>query len=138
METTLVLIKPDAVSRKLAGEIIGRLERKGLTIRAMKMMRMSGELADEHYAEHVSKPFYPELKAFMTSTPLVAIAVAGPDAISLVRRMMGATKPADAAPGTIRGDFALVVTENLVHGSDSPESAARELKLWFSGDEYVC
>lgn len=138
METTLVLIKPDAVSRRLTGEIISRFERKGLTIRAMRMLRMSGELADKHYAEHVSKPFYPELKAFMTGSPLVALAVAGPDAISLVRKMMGATKPADSAPGTIRGDYALVVTENLVHGSDSAESAARELELWFAKDEYAC
>jgi nucleoside-diphosphate kinase len=138
METTLVLIKPDAVKRGLIGEIIQRFERKGLTIRAMKLMKMSGELADKHYAEHVTKSFYGELKAFMTGSPLVALAVAGPDAVNLVRKMMGATKPADSAPGTIRGDFALVVTENLVHGSDSPESAARELALWFRADEYAC
>lgn len=137
METTLVLIKPDGVRRRLCGEIIRRFEAKGLTIRAMKLMKMSGELADKHYAEHVSKGFYPELKGFMTGGPLVALAVAGPDAVSLVRKMMGATKPADSAPGTIRGDFATVVTENLVHGSDSPESAARELALWFSDAEYA-
>lgn len=137
METTLVLIKPDGVRRRLCGEIIRRFEAKGLTIRAMKLMKMSGELADKHYAEHVSKGFYPELKGFMTGGPLVALAVAGPDAVNLVRKMMGATKPADSAPGTIRGDFATVVTENLVHGSDSPESAARELALWFSDAEYA-
>lgn len=137
METTLVLIKPDGVRRRLCGEIIRRFEAKGLTIRAMKLMKMSGELADKHYAEHVSKGFYPELKAFMTGGPLVALAVAGPDAVNLVRKMMGATKPADSAPGTIRGDFATIVTENLVHGSDSPESAARELALWFSDADYA-
>lgn len=137
METTLVLIKPDGVRRRLVGEIVRRFEAKGLTIRGMKLMRMSGELADKHYAEHVSKGFYGELKAFMTGGPLVALAVAGPDAVNLVRKMMGATKPADSAPGTIRGDFATVVTENLVHGSDSPESAARELALWFAEGEYV-
>jgi nucleoside-diphosphate kinase len=137
METTLVLIKPDAVRRNLIGEIVSRFERKGLTIRAMKLMKMSGELADKHYAEHVSKGFYPELKAFMTGGPLVALAVAGPDAVNLVRKMMGATKPADSAPGTIRGDYALVVTENLVHGSDSPDSAKRELGLWFTEADYA-
>lgn len=123
--------------RNLIGEIVGRFEKKNLTIRAMKLMRMSSDLADKHYAEHIEKPFYPELKAFMTGGPLVALAVAGPDAINLVRKMMGATKPADAAPGTIRGDFALVVTENLVHGSDAPESAERELALWFTEADYV-
>ncbi len=138
METTLVLIKPDGVRRQLVGQIVSRFEAKGLTLRGMKLMTMSSELADQHYAEHVSKPFYPELKGFMTGGPLVALAIAGPDAVSLVRKMMGATKPADSAPGTIRGDFATVVTENLVHGSDSPESAARELALWFPGDDYAC
>ena len=137
METTLVLIKPDGVRRKLIGEIVSRFEAKGLTLRGMKLMMMSSELADKHYAEHVSKGFYPELKAFMTGGPVVALAVAGPDAVNLVRKMMGATKPADSAPGTIRGDFALTVGENLVHGSDSVESAARELALWFSPAEYV-
>ena len=138
METTLVLIKPDAVKRGLIGEIVARFERKNLTIRAMKLITMSGELSDQHYAEHVTKGFYGELKAFMTGSPLVALAVAGPDAVGLVRKMMGATKPADSAPGTIRGDYALVVSENLVHGSDSLESAARELALWFTEDEYAC
>jgi len=137
METTLVLIKPDGVRRGLVGEIVRRFEAKGLTIRAMQLIKMSGELADNHYAEHVTKGFYPELKAFMTGGPLVAIAVAGPDAVNLVRKMMGATKPADSAPGTIRGDYALVVTENLVHGSDSVDSAKRELGLWFTEAEYV-
>ena len=137
METTLVLIKPDAVMRRLIGEIISRFEKKGLFIRAMKLMMMSEALADKHYEEHLEKPFYPDLKAFMTGGPLVALAVAGPDAVGLVRKMMGATKPADAAPGSIRGDYATVVTENLVHGSDSPESAERELALWFEDSDYV-
>ena len=137
METTLVLIKPDAVHRNLTGEIISRFEKKGLEIKAMKLMKMSEELADKHYAEHVGKPFFPDLKAFMTGGPLVAMAVAGPEAVSLVRKMMGATKPADSAPGTIRGDYATIVTENLVHGSDSVDSAARELALWFDEKEYV-
>jgi nucleoside-diphosphate kinase len=106
METTLILVKPDGVKRrKLVGEIIRRFEAKGLTIRAMKLMKMSGELADKHYAEHVSKGWYHELKDFMTGGPLVAIAVGGPDAVNLARKMMGATKPADSAPGTIRGDY---------------------------------
>jgi len=137
METTLILIKPDAVRRGLVGEIVSRFEAKNLTVRAMKLVKMSSELADKHYAEHVTKGFYPELKAFMTGSPLVALAIAGPDAINLARKMMGATKPADAAPGTIRGDFALTVSENLVHGSDSPDAAARELALWFAAAEYV-
>ena len=137
METTLVLIKPDGVRRRVVGEIIRRFENKGLTIRAMKLMTMSTELADKHYEEHVAKGFYPDLRSFMTGGPLVAIAVAGPDAVGLVRKMMGATKPADSAPGTIRGDYALTVGENLVHGSDSVESAKRELSLWFTNDEYV-
>lgn len=137
METTLVLIKPDAVKRALIGEIIKRFEAKNLTIRGMKLMKMSGELADKHYAEHVQKGFYAGLKAFMTGSPLVALAVGGEDAVNLVRKMMGATKPADSAPGTIRGDFALTVGENLVHGSDSLESAKRELALWFKDGELV-
>lgn len=137
METTLVLIKPDGVRRRVVGEIIRRFENKGLTIRAMKLMVMSTELADKHYEEHVAKGFYPGLRDFMTGGPLVALAVAGPDAVSLVRKMMGATKPADSAPGTIRGDYALTVGENLVHGSDSVDSAKRELGLWFKDSEYV-
>ncbi|MEQ8821535.1 MAG: nucleoside-diphosphate kinase [Sumerlaeia bacterium] len=137
VETTLILVKPDGVKRGLIGEVIGRFEAKGLTIAGLKMMKMSSELADKHYAEHVGKPFFADLKAFMTGSPLVALAVKGPDAISLARKMMGATKPADALPGTIRGDYCTEVTENIVHGSDSPESAARELALWFSDAELV-
>lgn len=136
-ETTLILIKPDGVRRGLIGEIIGRFERKGLTIRAMKMMKMANLLADKHYVEHVEKPFYSGLRSFMTGGPLVAMAVSGPDAVSLVRKMMGATSPVDSLPGTIRGDYAVLTTENLVHGSDSLESAKRELALWFQDSEYV-
>ncbi|CAN5438547.1 nucleoside-diphosphate kinase [soil metagenome] len=137
METTLVLIKPDAVRRNIIGEVIRRLEEKGLTIRAMKLMKMSGELADKHYAEHLSKGFYGELKAFMTGGALVALAVSGPDAVALTRTIMGATNPANAAPGTIRKDLAKSMSENVIHGSDSPESAKRELALWFTEAEYV-
>ncbi|MGF1572507.1 MAG: nucleoside-diphosphate kinase [Sumerlaeia bacterium] len=132
VETTLVLIKPDAVSRRLIGEIVGRFEVKGFEIVGMKLMNMSGELADKHYAEHVSRSFYPELKAFMTGSPLVALAVRGENAVASVRNMMGKTNPAEAAPGTMRGDLATTVGENVVHGSDSLESAERELGLWFS------
>lgn len=137
METTLILVKPDGVRRQLVGEIIRRFEAKGLTLRGMKLMQMSGEMADKHYAEHVTKSFYPELKAFITSGPLVALAIAGPDAIALCRKLMGKTKANEAEPGSIRGDFATVTTENLVHGSDSPESAAKELAIYFNANELV-
>lgn len=133
VETTLVLIKPDGVRRRLVGEVVGRLERKGFEIVAMKMMRMSAELSDKHYEAHLEKPFYPDLKAFMTSGPLVALAVRGENAVAHVRNLMGATNPANAAPGSIRGDFCTEVTKNVVHGSDSVESAERELGLWFPG-----
>lgn len=132
IETTLVLIKPDAVRRGLIGEIVGRFETKGFSIVGLKLMKMSGALADQHYAEHVARSFYPELKAFMTGSPLVALAVQGENAVASVRNMMGKTNPVDAAPGTMRGDLATTVGENVVHGSDSLESAARELGLWFS------
>jgi nucleoside-diphosphate kinase len=137
MERTLILIKPDGVKRGLAGEIIGRFERKGLRVRGLKMLRFTDELADRHYAEHVSKGFYPELKAFITSGPVVAIAIEGDEAVGLCRTMMGATKFTDAAPGTIRGDYAFSFTENLVHGSDSPESAKREIGIFFRDDELM-
>lgn len=130
-ERTLVLIKPDAVRRGLAGEILGRYERKGLAIEAMDQRTIAGALADEHYAEHTEKPFYPPLKAFITSGPLVALVLSGDQAIDVVRAMNGATDGRKAAPGTIRGDLALSNQENLVHASDSAESAAREIKLWF-------
>ena len=137
METTLILVKPDGVKRKLIGEIVRRFEAKGLTIRGMKMMRMTVGMAEKHYAEHVSKPFFPELRDFITSGPLVALAVAGPDAIALSRKLMGKTKAVEAEPGSIRGDFATTTGENLVHGSDGPESAARELAIFFRPEELV-
>ena len=137
LERTLVLIKPDAMQRGLAGEILGRLERRGLTVRAAKLIHVDRPLADEHYAEHREKPFFRELVGFITSAPTLALVVEGESAIPVVRTTMGATNPTAAAPGTIRGDLALAMPDNLVHGSDSPESAAREIGLWFSGDELV-
>jgi nucleoside-diphosphate kinase len=131
VERTLVLIKPDAVRRGLVGEIISRLERKGLTFDTLVMRTMDPELADEHYAEHVEKPFYPPLKDFMTSGPLVAAIVSGDQAVAVVRALVGATDGRAAAAGTIRGDLSLSNRENLVHASDSVESAQREIKLWF-------
>jgi nucleoside-diphosphate kinase len=130
-ERTLVLVKPDAVRRGLVGGIISRFERKGLTIDEMRLRTMEAALADEHYAEHVDKPFYPPLKEFMTSGPLVAMVLSGDQAIDVVRALTGATDGRKAAPGTIRGDFSLSNRENLVHASDSPESAKREIELWF-------
>jgi nucleoside-diphosphate kinase len=130
-ERTLVLIKPDAVRRGLVGEIIGRLERKGLTIEAMVLRTMDGQLADEHYDEHLTKPFYPPLREFMTAGPLVALIATGDGAIEVVRTMAGATDGRKAAAGTIRGDLSLSNRENLVHASDSPDSAKREIALWF-------
>jgi nucleoside-diphosphate kinase len=134
-ERTLVLIKPDAVQRKLAGEILARFERRGLEIRAAKLLQVDRGLAERHYAEHAEKPFFGELVEFITSTPTLALVLEGEGAIQAVRATMGATNPANAAPGTIRGDFALSMPDNLVHGSDSPESAAREIALWFAGGE---
>jgi len=134
METSLVLLKPDCVQRRLIGEIIGRFERKGLNIVAMKMLQVTPELSREHYAEHVSKPFYKNLEDFITSAPIVALAVEGLEAIRVVREMLGATNGLKAAPGTIRGDYSSSRQMNLVHASDSPESAARELQLYFPGN----
>jgi nucleoside-diphosphate kinase len=130
-ERTLVLIKPDAVRRGLVGEILGRFERKGLALEAMVLREMDADLADRHYAEHVEKPFYPPLKTFMTGGPLVAVILAGEAAIDVVRTLVGATDGRKATAGTIRGDFSLSNRENLVHASDSPDSAKRELALWF-------
>jgi nucleoside-diphosphate kinase len=130
-ERTLVLIKPDAMKRKLAGEILARFERRGLEVKAAKLVRVDRELAERHYAEHAEKPFFGELVEFITSAPTLALALEGEGAISVVRTTMGATNPADSAPGTIRGDLALSMPDNLVHGSDSSESAERELALWF-------
>jgi nucleoside-diphosphate kinase len=132
-ERSLVLIKPDAVRRGLIGEIIGRFERKGVVVEQMVLRTMDDELADQHYAEHVEKGFYPPLKAFMTSGPLVALVLSGDDVIEVVRAMIGATDGRKAAAGTVRGDLSLSNRENLVHASDSPESAKRELALWFPG-----
>lgn len=130
-DRTLVLIKPDAVRRGLVGEIIGRLERKGLTIEAMTLRTMDVALADQHYAEHVERDFYPPLRDFMTGGKLVAMIVSGDEAISVVRNLIGATDGRKAAPGSIRGDLSLSNRENLVHASDSPDSAKREIALWF-------
>jgi len=131
MEETLVLVKGDGVRRKLIGEIIRRIEAKDLDIAGMQLIDVNRELAEEHYAEHREKPFFDELVDFITTTPVVAMRVRGEGAIRVVRSLMGATNPADAAPGTIRGDLALSMPDNLVHGSDSPESAKRELGLFF-------
>ena len=130
-ERTLVLCKPDCVERGLVGEIVLRLERKGLRIVAMDLRRLEKETAERHYAEHMEKPFFDDLVSFITRGPLVAMVLEGPDAWKVVRALMGATNPRDAAPGTIRGDLAIELTENLVHGSDGPESAAREVALFF-------
>lgn len=131
MEQTLILVKGDGVRRRLVGEIIRRIEAKTLNIRALQLMDVSRDLAEQHYAEHRDKPFFEELVEFITSTPVVAMRVEGEGAIKVMRNLMGSTNPAEAAPGTIRGDLALSMPDNLVHGSDSPESAARELKLFF-------
>ena len=133
-ERTLVLVKPDGVKRLLVGEILGRIERKGLTIAALELKNVSEDLARQHYAEHDGKPFFASLLEFITSGPVVAVIVEGPRAIAAFRQIAGGTDPVEkAAPGTIRGDLALVTQDNLVHGSDSPESAAREIELWFPG-----
>jgi nucleoside-diphosphate kinase len=134
VESTLVLIKPDALERQLAGEILARFERRGLGVRAARLLTVDRALADEHYAEHCEKPFFGELVEFITSAPTLALVLEGESAISVVRTTMGATNPTDAAPGTIRGDLALAMPDNLVHGSDSPESAQREIALWFGND----
>ncbi len=131
VERTLVLIKPDAMQRRLAGEILRRFEERGLGVRAAKLIQVDRELAERHYAEHSEKPFFSELVAFITSAPTLALVLEGESAISTARTTMGATNPTDAAPGSIRGDLALSMPDNLVHGSDSPESAAREIALWF-------
>lgn len=137
METTLVLIKPDGVAKALCGEIISRFERRGLKIRGVKLMKLSRELAEKHYAEHKERPFFGELVDFITSGPIVALAICGENSVKIVRTMMGVTNPADAAPGTIRGDFALSISHNIIHGSDSVVSAERELNIFFSANELV-
>ncbi len=137
MDRTLILVKPDAFARGLTGEIIARFERKGLRIAALKQMTVAREQAETHYAEHREKPFFGELVEFITSAPTLALVVEGESAIQVVRTTMGATNPVDSAPGTIRGDLALAMPNNLVHGSDSPGSAEREIRLWFSAEELV-
>lgn len=130
-QRTLVLIKPDGVARGLVGEVLGRIERKGFAIVALEQRTLTADIAEEHYGEHRDKPFFAELVAFITSGPLVAAVIEGPEAIASWRMMMGATNPANAAPGTIRGDLATETQNNVTHGSDSPESAAREIALFF-------
>ncbi len=137
MERTLILLKPDALQRGLAGEIISRMERRGLKMVGMKLMQLDDAFARRHYAEHEGKPFLESLISFITSGPLIAAALEGPNAIELVRKQMGATDPQNADSGTIRGDMALYVQYNLIHGSDSPESAERELGLFFGDGELV-
>lgn len=131
IENTYVMIKPDGVARGLVGEVVGRLERKGLTLENMRMLTITEDLAGRHYAEHTDKPFFGDLVEFITSGPVVAMEWSGPDAVVVARNLMGVTNPVDAAPGTIRGDYGLVITENIVHGSDSVESAERELGIFF-------
>jgi nucleoside-diphosphate kinase len=130
-ERTLILVKPDAFERSLTGEVIARFERKGLRIVALKLMLVEREFAERHYHEHESKPFFPELIEFITRGPLVAMVLEGVDAVAAARQLIGATNPLEAATGSIRGDFAIEVTFNLVHGSDSPNTAEREIALWF-------
>jgi nucleoside-diphosphate kinase len=137
VEETLVLIKPDAMQRALAGEILARFERRGLAVRAAKLVRVDQEFAERHYGEHAEKPFFGELVEFITSAPTLALVLEGDGAIGVVRETIGATDPAKAAPGTIRGDLALSMPDNLVHGSDAPETAKREIELWFSKGELV-
>lgn len=137
MERSLVLLKPDTVQRGLIGELIGRLEDKGLKVAGMKLMEVGEDLAKKHYKEHLEKDFFSDLFDFITSGPIVAMVVEGDQVISVIRKMMGATNPFEANPGTIRGDYGLDLTKNLVHGSDSPESADREINLFFSEEEIL-
>lgn len=135
VERTFALLKPDAVQRGLAGEILGRFEHRGLKIVGLKLMRVSRPLAESYYAEHKGKPFYEPLMAYITSGPVVAMVLEGDGAVSIVRKMMGKTNSAEAEPGTIRGDFALTIGRNVIHGSDSPESAKREIGFFFKPEE---
>ena len=136
-ERTLVLVKPDGVQRGLVGQVIGRLERRGLKLIGLKLLQVDEALANQHYAEHVEKPFFPGLRDFITSSPLVAAAFEGENAVQLVRNAMGATNPLDAAPGSIRADFGVDLGRNVIHGSDSPESGEREIGLFFDASELV-
>ena len=137
MERTLILFKPDAIQRRLAGKLLSRLEDRGLKIVGMKMLRVTKELSAKHYAEHVSKPFYPLLEQFITSGPVLALVAEGPQAVAVVRGMMGPTNGAQAPPGTIRGDYGLSRQMNLMHGSDSVEAAQREIGVYFGADELI-
>lgn len=137
MERTLIIIKPDGVQRSLVGEVIARFERRGLRIAGLKLMRISRPLAEEHYAEHKGKPFYEGVVQYMTSSPVVVMVLEGPNAVQVARQTMGATHPVNAAPGTIRADFGLDVSRNLVHGSDKPETAEREIALYFKPEELI-
>ena len=137
VERSLILIKPDAVERALTGDILGRIERRGFTLCAAKLLRVDRALGEEHYAEHREKPFFGELVDFITSAPTLAFVVEGEGAIATCRLTIGATNPAEALPGSLRGQYALAMPNNLVHGSDSPESAAREIALWFGDDGLV-
>ncbi len=131
MEKTLVLVKPDGVKKRLCGEVLARFERKGLEIEAIKMVQVARDLAEEHYGEHKGKGFFEDLIAFITSGPVLAMVLCGKNAIAVVRKLNGATNPVEAEPGTIRGDYALTIDENIVHASDAAETALREIKLWF-------
>ncbi|MDQ4027787.1 MAG: nucleoside-diphosphate kinase [Actinomycetota bacterium] len=131
VEQTLIIVKPDGVRRRLIGEVIGRIEAKGYDVKEMKLFQIDEALAKEHYAEHTEKPFFSDLVNFITSGPVVAMIIEGEDAVRGMRQIMGATNPLDAVPGSVRGDFATAITENIVHGSDSPESARREVDLFF-------
>ena len=137
LERTLILVKPDAVQRRLAGRILTRFEERGLRIVGLKLLQVTAELSREHYAEHVSKPFYPDLESFITSGPVVALVAEGPEAIAVVRAMMGSTNGRASVPGTIRGDFGLSRQMNLVHGSDGPDAARREIALYFRPEELL-
>ena len=137
MEKTLIIIKPDGVERSLVGPIISRFEQRGLKLVGLKLMQVSAELAREHYAVHDGKPFFEPLIAYITSAPVVVMVLEGPEAIQIARNTIGATRPAEASPGSIRGDFGLMVGRNLIHGSDGPETAAAEIALWFTEAELI-
>lgn len=137
LEKTLILLKPDAVQRRLCGRILTRIEERGLKLLGMKMLQVTKALAAQHYAEHVSKPFYPMLEEFITSGPVVALIVEGPEAVAVVRGMMGKTNGRESAPGTIRGDFGMSRQVNLIHGSDSTEAATREISIYFRPEEVL-
>jgi len=135
MERTLILVKPDAMQRGLAGEVLQRLERRGLRIVGLRLLQVDRPMAERHYAEHVGKPFFEGLVTYITSSPIIAAVLEGPNAVAAARQTMGSTRPTEAAPGTIRGDLGVEVGRNLVHGSDGPESAAREIAIFFEGED---